>query len=125
MVTRIKSAEEKKALRRRALKLNRIRRRGFFIHMPMSTVARENEPTVRLWRAVCDQNLKDIIEYLLVIETSVNVSNYRDAKDWFDDDLLGFGVVSGLAYLSEGFAREVVKRVEKQALDLKSLGIQL
>ena len=91
----------------------------------MDTIAKENEARVKLWRAVVDRNLKDIIEYLLVVETSVNVSNYRDAKEWFNDDVHGIGAVAGFACLSESFIRSVVVRVETQALNLKKQGIEL
>lgn len=117
-----RTKEEKQKLRRLGTKLNRIRRNGFFIHMPY---AKENEPEVRLWRAVVDRHLKDIVEYILVIDASVNVSNYREAKDWFDDDLLGLGVVSGFACLGDTLIRSVVARVEQQALELKKQGITL
>lgn len=93
--------------------------------MPMDTFAKENEPEVRLWRSVVDRNLKDIVEYLLVIDASVNVSNYREAKDWFYDDLLGLGVVGGFACLGDSFVRSVVVKIEQQALMLKEQGITL
>jgi hypothetical protein len=111
-----------KGYRRYSIKLKKILYNGFFIKFPLDgEVETSNEDRIRLWRAVVDQMLKDIINHHMVER---NFSQYYDARVFFDDQLTYNGQECILAFLDPTKTHDRVMKIERLCRVLRERGIQ-
>ena len=128
---KLKSAEPAKkrkppkdrGFRKYTIRLRKILYNGFFVNLPMdSAPAKELEGQVLLWRAVIDQNLKDIIEHHMVKR---NFYQYYDAKRFVDEQLSGQGQECALAFLDPEQTHDRIMQFEGICRKLRDNNIQL
>lgn len=83
--------------RKFTMKFRKVLHNGLFVNLPMYTrLEKENEARVKLWRAVIDQHLKDIISHHMVTR---NFFEYYDARIFIDEQLNDVGEECSLAFL--------------------------
>ena len=123
MTRKVPKEPRDKGYRKVTMKFRRILNHGHFVDYPLhSSVEVENEPQVRLWRAVIDQHLKDIISHHLVER---NFYHYYEARKFIDDQLNGNGAECDLAYLDAELTKDVYVMVERTCRELRERGIIL
>lgn len=115
-------SKPKQKERRVESKLLSILRNGYFVKFDLNTVGKANESRVKLWRAVVDQSLKDIIEHYLVLR---NDGLYLDVRRWLDHDSDDVLSCCDFSSLNPVVVRETFNRIEQFCKDLRSKGVLL
>lgn len=111
-----------KGYRRYVLKLKKIYYNGFFVKFPLEQeIQLENEDRIKLWRAVVDQHLKDIISHHMLER---NFMEYYDARVFFEDQLKYEGQECVLAFLDPTKTKDRVLKIERLCRELRDKGIQ-
>lgn len=112
-----------KGYRKVTMKFRKILNTGLFVDYPLECHAEvDNEPQVRLWRAVIDQHLKDIICHHLVKR---DYKQYYEARKFLDEQMTGVGAECDLAYLDPEKTKDVCVLIEKMCRELREKGITL
>lgn len=110
-------------VRRHISKLRKIMHNGFFVLFPLkSTTELANEGQVKMWRAVVDQHLKDIISHHL---EKRNFNQYYDSIRFFREQESGKGQEYALAMLDEQRMLTLVNKFETVCRNLRDRGVEL
>jgi len=120
---RFKKTAKDKGLRKYSIRLRRILYNGLFQGYPLvSSVEVDNEDCIRLWRAVIDQHLKDLIHHHMIKR---NWTQYYAARVFIDEQLSGKGNECHLAFLDPKKVYTIFMQFEKLCKFLRSKDIQL
>ena len=110
-----------KSVRRSTTKLRKVLHNGFFVNYPVEPKTLL-EGQVKLWRAVIDIHLKDIISHHLIEK---NFNQYYDAIRFFHEQQSSKGQEYALALLDPVKVVAVFNKFEKLCRDLREKGIKL
>lgn len=114
--------EQKALVRRKTTKLRKILHSGYFVNLPIEFPT-YLEGQIRLWRAVLDQHLKDLITHHLVEK---NFNNYYEAIRFFhEQETQEKGQEFALACVPNEKVTRVFNGIENVCRQLREKGVKI